>query len=283
MTETDDQSAQPDSSAVRTALWRALHVQVDAAPHLIDDEIGLALVDPAPGWRDRGDLHPIGTAPYRAAIVARTRYVEDLIVEQGVGQYVLLGAGLDTFAQRHPELAEQVTVFEVDQPDPQRWKRQRLQALGLPTGNVRFVPVDFEADEDWWTALLAAGLRTDQPAIVSSSGVSMYITKEATAATLQRLSQLAPGSSVVMTFMLPFELLDAADRPGLEGAARGAQASGTPWISFFAPDEIVALARAAGFGEARAIATDELANRYLAGRSDGLRASGGEGMLLAQR
>jgi O-methyltransferase involved in polyketide biosynthesis len=158
-----------------------------------------------------------------------------------------------------------------------------LQALGLPTGNVRFVPVDFEADEDWWTALLAAGLRTDQPAIVSSSGVSMYITKEATAATLQRLSQLAPGSSVVMTFMLPFELLDAADRPGLEGAARGAQASGTPWISFFAPDEIVALARAAGFGEARAIATDELANRYLAGRSDGLRASGGEGMLLAQR
>jgi len=283
MANDDEVHAAPDSSAVRTALWRALHVQVDAPPHLIDDEIGLALVDPALGWRDRGDMHPQGTAPYRAAIVARTRYVEDQIVEQGVGQYVLLGAGLDTFAQRHPELADDVVVFEVDQPGPQAWKRQRLEALGhgVPP-NLRLVPVDFEADDDWWRALLTAGLDPSSPAIVSSSGVSMYITKAATADTLRRLAQLAPGSSVVMTFMLPFDLLDPADRPGLEGAARGAQASGTPWISFFTPDEIVALAREAGFSDARYIATDELANRYLAGRPDGLRASGGEGILEAR-
>jgi len=282
MADTDGPAAAPDSSAVRTALWRALHVQVDAAPHLIDDEIGLALVDPASGWRERGDMHPVGTAPYRAAIVARTRYVEDLIAEQGVGQYVLLGAGLDTFAQRHPELAEQVIVFEVDQPGPQAWKRQRLEALGGLPGNLRLVPVDFEADADWWQALVAEGLDPHAPAIVSSSGVSMYITKAATEATLRGLAQLAPGSTVVMTFMLPFDLLDPADRPGLEGAARGAQASGTPWISFFAPDEIVAMARDAGFTDARYVATEELANRYLAGRSDGLRASGGEGILQAR-
>ncbi len=90
---------------MRTALWRALHVELDDPPHLIDDEIGLALVDPEEGWRDRGDMHPVGTLPYRAAIVARTRFVEDLLVEEGIGQYVLLGAGLDTFAQRHGELA----------------------------------------------------------------------------------------------------------------------------------------------------------------------------------
>lgn len=76
----------PDSSAVRTALWRALHVLLDDPPHLIEDEIGLALADPEEGWRDRPDMHPVGTRPYRAALVARTRFVEDLVVEEGIGR-----------------------------------------------------------------------------------------------------------------------------------------------------------------------------------------------------
>jgi O-methyltransferase involved in polyketide biosynthesis len=110
----------------------------------------------------------------------------------------------------------------------------------------------------------------------------MYITKQATMATLQRLAAMAPGSILAMTFMLPFDLIDAAERPGLEGAARGAQASGTPWISFFTPDEIVTLAGEAGFASARHVTTAEIADRYLAGRTDGLRASSGEGILLAR-
>jgi methyltransferase (TIGR00027 family) len=273
----------PDSSAVRTALWRALHVQIDRPPHLIEDEIGLAMAAPAEGWQDRPDMHPLGTRPYRAAIVARTRFVEDLLVEEGISQYVLLGAGLDTFVQRHPKLANRVVVFEVDQPGPQAWKRQRLDAIGYGVADwLRLLPVDFEADEDWWQALLDAGLDASARALVSSSGVSMYITKSATAATLRRLARLAPGSIVVMTFMLPFELVDDADRPGLEGAARGAQASGTPWVSFYAPDEIVALAREAGFVDARAVSTAELADPYLAGRTDGLSAAGGESVLIAR-
>lgn len=275
-------AAAPDSSAVRTALWRALHVQLDAPPHLIDDEIGLAIADPEPGWQQRGDMHPIGTGGYRAAIVARTRFVEDLVRDEHIGQYVLLGAGLDTFAQRHPDLASTVTVFEVDQPGPQAWKRQRLEALGdgVPD-HLRLVPVDFESDADWWQALIDAGFSPAAPALVSSSGVSMYITKAATEATLRRLAAMAPASIVVMTFMLPIELADPAERPGLEGAARGARASGTPWISFFTPEEITALARDAGFGDVRYVATRELAERYLAGRTD-LRPAGGEGMLLAR-
>ena len=217
----------PDSSAVRTALWRALHVQLDASPHLIEDEIGLALANPEAGWRDRPDMHPIGTGGYRAAIVARTRFVEDLLVDEGIGQYVLLGAGLDTFAQRHPELAERVRVFEIDQPGPQAWKRQRLEELGhgVPE-HLRLIPVDFETDDDWWQILLDCGFDAAARSVVSSSGVSMYITKAATTATLRQLSAIAPGSFVAMTFMLPFELVDDTDRRGLEAAARGAQAVG---------------------------------------------------------
>ena len=273
----------PDSSAVRTALWRAMHVQIDKPPHLIDDEIGLALASPSEGWRDRPDMHPIGTRAYRAAIVARTRFVEDLLVEEGIGQYILLGAGLDTFVQRHPELATQVVVFEIDQPGPQAWKRQRLEDLGYGVADsLRLIPVDFEAGEDWWRALLDEGLDTRARALVSSSGVSMYITKAATEATLRRLAGLAPGSIVFMTFMLPFDLLDDADRPGLEAAARGAKTAGTPWLSFFGPEEMTALARDAGFVDARTISTADLAERYLTGRADGLSAAGGESILVAR-
>jgi len=274
---------EPDSSAVRTALWRAMHVQLDDRPHLIDDEIGLALAAPADGWRDRPDMHPVGTRPYRAAIVARTRFVEDLVIDEGFGQYVLLGAGLDTFVQRHPELATKVVVFEIDQPGPQEWKRLRLVELGYGVADwLRLVPVDFEADSDWWQALLHAGFDAASRAVVSSSGVSMYISKSATSQTLRRLAGLAAGSIVVMTFVLPLELLDDADRPGLEAAARGAQASGTPWISFYAPDEIVGLARDAGFSSAESVSTADLTERYLTGRTDGLRAAGGEGILIAR-
>jgi methyltransferase (TIGR00027 family) len=276
-------NVEPDSSAVRTALWRALHVQLDSPPHLIEDEIGLDLADAEDGWRDRPDMHPVGTRPYRAAIVARTRFVEDLLVEESITQYVLLGAGLDTFVQRHPELADRVRTFEIDQPEPQAWKRQRLEELryGVPE-HLRLVPVDFETHDDWWQALVDAGFDAAARALVSSSGVSMYITKAATAATLRRLAGMAPGSIVAMTFMLPFALIDAADRTGLEGAARGARASGTPWISFYAPAEIVDLAGEAGFADVHYVPTAELAERYLAGRSDGLRASGGEGILVAR-
>jgi methyltransferase (TIGR00027 family) len=276
-------NVEPDSSAVRTALWRAIHVQVDAPPHLIDDEIGLALAAPEDGWRDRPDMHPVGTSSYRAAIVARTRFVEDLLVDEGIGQYVLLGAGLDSFAQRHGELASSVRVFEIDQPGPQAWKRNRLDQLGYGVpDHLRLVPVDFEAGDDWWDALGRAGFDPASRAVASSSGVSMYITKEATTATLRQLAAMAPGSVVAMTFMLPLDLVGEVERPGLEAAARGAEASGTPWISFYEPDEIVEVARRAGFADVRVVPTAELVDRYLAGRTDGLRAAEGEGILLAR-
>ncbi|AJY03530.1 class I SAM-dependent methyltransferase [Burkholderia sp. SIMBA_043] len=270
-----DCEAAPDSTAARVALWRALHVELDAPPHVLADEIGLRLLAPAPGWQQRGDMDPQFTRPFRASIVARARFIEDLVVEQaaqGVSQYVILGAGLDSFVQRRPEMASRVTVFEVDPPAPQAWKRRRLVELGFGVPDwLRFVPVDFEAKQSWRDALVRAGFDGGKPAVVVSTGVSMYLTREANAAALREVASLAPGTTFAMTFLLPLEHADPDVRPGLEMAEQGARASGTPFISFFMPDEIRALATAAGFARAEHVSADALARRYFAGRADGLR------------
>jgi methyltransferase (TIGR00027 family) len=283
--ETTGQTAAPDGTAVRVALWRALHVQVDPPPHVLDDELGLRLAAPADGWRDRGDMDPLGTSRYRAGIVARARFVEDLVAAQagrGVGQYVILGAGLDTFVQRRPEIAARLRVFEVDRPGPQAWKRQRLIELGygIPAC-LRLVPVDFEAGGSWWERLAVAGFDADQPAVVASAGVSMYLTRDANAATLHELASLAAGSTLVMTFQRPLELVEEQERPARQAAENGARASGTPFISFFAPQEILAMARDAGFADARHVSAAMLNQLFFAGRTDDLRTSSGEELLVA--
>ncbi len=270
----DQQVAMPDNTAVRTALWRALHVEVDSPPHVFEDDVGLKLVAPDEGWRDRSDMSPF-TRPFRASIVARARFVEDLVEEQvarGVGQYVILGAGLDTFAQRRSDLASRLLVFEIDQPGSQEWKRQRLidLSLGIPSF-LRFVPVNFEAGDTWWERLEAAGFDSRQPAIVASTGVSMYLTKDAIATTLRQVAGIASGSTLVMSFMLPIELVEPEVRLGVERAAEGARANGTPFISFFTPDEMLTLTRDAGFREVQHVSAATLAQRYFSGRTDGLR------------
>jgi methyltransferase (TIGR00027 family) len=218
--------------------------------------------------------------------VARARFIEDLVVEQaerGGGQYVILGAGLDTFAQRRPEIASRLTVFEVDRPAPQTWKRQRLIDLGYGVPRwLRLVPVDLEAGEIWWQRLAGAGFDAGRPAVVASTGVSMYLTKDATAATLRQVAALASGSTLAMSFILPLELTDPELRPGLQRAEQGARASGTPFISFFSPTEMLALAGDAGFREARHVSSAALGERYFAHRTDGLRPPrNGEELLVA--
>ena len=272
----------PDHTAVRVALWRALHVEVDPPPHVLVDELGLQLAAPDDGWRRRPDMDPQTTRAMRASIVARARFVEDLVGERGAPQYVIIGAGLDTFAQRHPDTG--IRIFEIDQPGTQAWKRRRLNELGLAAPPwLQFVAVDFEAGDAWWPRLVAAGFDPALPAVVASTGVTMYLTRETNAATLRQLAgSLAAGSTLAMTFMIPRDLVaDPAERTIREFAERGARASGTPFISFYAPDEIVAAAYQAGFRRATHVSADELADRYFAGRSDDLRPASSEQLLIA--
>jgi len=275
----------PDKTAVRVALWRAMHVMVDAAPHVLKDEIGLQLAAPDGGWRRRGDMDEHRTRRSRASIVARARFVEDMVEEQaaaGVGQYVILGAGLDTFAQRKPKIASGLTIFEVDQAGPQAWKRQRLTELGLSVPDrLKFVPVDFEAGANWWDELIAAGFDAEKPAVVVCAGVTMYLTSDAILAMLRQIATLAPGSMLAMTFMTPLELVEPEERGARQAAEKGARASGTPFISFFAPQEMLQLAEAAGFKSARRVSAADLAQRYFDGRPDGLRPSSSEEILVA--
>lgn len=281
----DNANLIPDNTAIRTALWRALHVEVDSLPHVFEDTIGLKLAAPDEGWRDRPDMSPF-TRPFRASILARARFIEDLVTERvaaGVQQYLILGAGLDTFAQRRPEFASTLRIFEIDQPDTQAWKRRRLIETGFAIPpSLHFVPVDFEAGDNWWEKLMAAGFDENRPGIVASTGVSMYLTKAAIIATLRKVAAFAPNSTLAMSFMLPIDLVDSDIRPGFERAIAGAQASDTPFISFFTPAEMLALAREAGFKEVQHVSSGTLAQRYFANRIDGLRPpNNAEEMLIA--
>jgi methyltransferase (TIGR00027 family) len=270
----ENRTVGPDNTAVRTALWRALHVKADPPPYVFEDVVGLKLVAPDKDWWNRPDMSAF-TQPFRASILARARFIEDLVAEKiahGISQYVLLGAGLDTFAQRKPELASQLQIFELDQSGPQEWKRQRLIDVGFGVPPyLKLVPVDFEAGDDWKERLVASGFDTTQSSIVTSTGVSMYLTREAVTGTLRQVASLAAGSTLVMSFLLPIEMLDPEIRFGVERAAEGARASGTPWISFFTPDQMLTLARDAGFKMVQHVSASDLAQRYFAGRTDGLR------------
>ncbi len=266
---------------VRTAIWRALHVLVDAKAHVLEDEIGLKLIAPPGDWQQRPDMK--FTRRLRASIIARARFIEDLIIEQskqGIGQYVILGAGLDTFAQRRPDIASQIHVYEIDQPNTLNWKQQRLIELGFGVPRyLHFVPVNFETSS-WWDELLKAGYDTNKPAVVTCTGVTLYLTKETITSTLNQIARLTPGSKLAMTFYLPMELLDEEDKPLHEIGEKGALEAGTPFVSFFAPDEILTLAHEAGFKEAKTISTKDM-KQYFANRTDNLLPASGEVFLLA--
>jgi methyltransferase (TIGR00027 family) len=193
---------------------------------------------------------------------------------------VLLGAGLDSFAQRRADIASRLSVFEVDLPGPQAWKRRRLveAGYGIPAW-LKFVPVNFEA-QSWWDRLIETGFDPRKPALVASTGVSLYLTLEAIGDMLRKIATLAPGSTFAMTFILPLEMSDPEERVVYEMAMRGAKANGTPFLSTFTPDQMLALARDAGLKNARVVSGGDLGARYFANRTDGLR-PGSESLLVA--
>lgn len=265
------------------ALWRALHVQIDHKPHILTDEIGEKLVA-EDEWRNRQDMNPEFSKSMRASVVGRARFIEDLVEEQvhkGATQYVILGAGIDTFAQRRPELASRLQVFEVDQPEPQAWKQKRLTEIGFSIPKwLHFVPVDFNAQQSWWEKLILSGFDPKKKTVIASTGVSMYLTKEANRNTLQKISEIATGSIFAMTFILALDHMEVKERTIMEFVMKKARESGTPFLSLFIPHEILEIAKNAGFKHAKYISGNDLFQKYFANRSDGLNAGSAEAFLV---
>lgn len=275
----------PDHTAIRVALWRAMHAELDAKPLVFEDTIGLKLASPEDSWRERGDMHPIGTKGYRASIVGRARFIEDLVeqkVKEGISQYVILGAGLDSFVQRKYELASKLNVFEIDEPATQDWKKERLEKLGYKIpNNLHFVPVDFESGESWLDKLGSSGFDLTKPSVIASTGVAMYLTKEANLSTWKKIASLAPGSVYAMTFMLPPELVEPEDRGPYEFVMKRAAEAGTPFLSLFSPAEVSDLAKQAGFKTVKHVSRLDIIKKYFDGRADNLKPSSGEEFLIA--
>lgn len=274
----------PEHTAVRVALWRALHVLIDDAPHVFTDELGAKIVGES-NWTQRQDMDPNFSRQMRASIVARARFIEDLVldkIKEGIDQYVILGAGLDTFALRNSNIASKIQIFEVDEIGPQLWKQKRLNELNLsiPSG-LHFVPIDFESKHSLWEELNKYGFDNKRPAIIVSTGVSMYLSHEANVATFKEIANLAPGSTFAMTFLLSLDLLESEERKIMEFVMERAKESGTPFLSLFSPHEIKSLALNAGFKIADCINANELFLKYFNTRNDGLSAGKAENFLVA--
>ena len=278
----------PDSTAVTTALWRAAHLRLDPPPHIVEDDIGLRLlrdtdvlaryVGPeAAAGPDAWLSHPYMGEKFRrarAGAAARARLVDDIVAERadrGLGQYVILGAGLDSFAFRRNSLVRKLRVFEVDEPGTQAWKRHRLHELGMsPPETLSFVPVDFER-QSWVEEITKAGFDPRRPSTVSSLGVTQYLSVDAIQAMLRDVARLAPGTALVCGFVLPVHFIESDEREMRGEIEARAASRGHPWRSVFSPDEIRRLAEQAGFAEVSLATGDDLAARYFAGRKDGLR------------
>ncbi|WP_214318253.1 class I SAM-dependent methyltransferase [Nonomuraea sediminis] len=256
---------QPSQTAVMTAAARAAHLVVDHEPYIFRDTLAAALLgekgEEIIGYhRVHGD-HVVLSGT-RAQVTARSHYVEGRRAEQ----YVVLGAGLDTFALRTG-----ARVFEVDHPATQGWKRELLAAAGLtvPAG-LAFVPLDFESG-DLMEALVAAGFDPRRPALVSWLGVAMYLTREAITATFASVARFAPGSELVMEYALPPELRDEQGTAYAEFALPAAAERGEPWLSFFTPDDLSALLDRHGLKTAEHVRQADCVAPELWDRRDALR------------
>jgi methyltransferase (TIGR00027 family) len=270
----------PSLTAHRVAMLRAAHQILDD-PRVFDDPIALRIVgeQSSSGISSAPDQYRTPIATYlRAFLVARSKYAEDSLAEaikRGVRQYVILGAGLDTFAYRNPYPSGTLRVFEVDHPCTQAWKRERLDAehISMPQ-SLCFVPVDFEK-EALEGQLLKAGVRTDEPSFFSWLGVTMYLPADAVMATMRSIAlSAARGSEIVFDYALSPSALGPGDLSDYRAMAARVAALGEPWRSAFDPDLLSADLRAMGLTPAEDLGPDELNARFFKERTDALRVGG---------
>jgi methyltransferase (TIGR00027 family) len=259
---------------VSAAAWRAAHVAFDD-PVVLDDAFAALLIgDASPYQADavRDGTHGTEGFHYRWNMATRARLAEDTLAAQraafGARQYVLLGAGLDSFAMRNP--FEDVTVFEVDTPESQAWKLDRLSQAGISTrDNVRHVACNFE-EQDFVDRLVSVGFDVEEPAVAAWLGVSYYLTEDAIRATLERVASWPAGSAVVFDYLLAerrWDEIDGYDANGIRAVVEGVAAAGEPFLSLFDDDDLVELCRSCGFDEIELLGHDDMLARFMPGRS----------------
>jgi methyltransferase (TIGR00027 family) len=260
----------PSSTAFRVAMRRAAHQILDK-PLVLEDPIALRIIGPRRAESIQADAKRYDTGFGRALrmfLVARSRCAEDALaraVAAGVRQYVVLGAGLDTFAYRNPFPPEQLRVFEVDMPSTQAFKRDLLSRTRIDVPpSLTFVPVDFET-QGLPEQLRAAGFDEDQPAFFSWLGVSMYLTRDAVLATLRYVAGRPRGSGVTFDYMLPPNRLPWFRRIGFWLVARRVAKLGEPWRTWFEPEDLERELRAMGFTRFDELDGPGLNARYFGG------------------
>jgi methyltransferase (TIGR00027 family) len=258
-------------TALGVAWMRAVHQILDPEPRvLVDPPVVDLLGRPtlAPDGEIAQRMQTPGARLLRSHVVLRSRFAEDRLLEslaRGVTQFVILGAGYDTFFARQPEWARSLRIFEIDQPATQQDKLAKIAAARLPIpSNVTFGSVNFEA-ESLADGLRRHGVRFDQPTFFSWLGVTMYLSEPAIDATLATVLSFPRGSEIVFTFATRAR----ADEPGVSRLAEMAAAVGEPWISYFEPEEIAAKLAGAGFSDVYLLAPDLARARYFE-RGDGL-------------
>jgi methyltransferase (TIGR00027 family) len=263
-------------TAFGAAAMRARHVIVDGDPKILADYFAQQLIgmDAEQIVSHTNDM----TNPLTAATwILRSRFAEDCLAAartRHVQQYVILGAGLDSYALRHADTRDDLIVYEVDDPALQHWKRQRLKALHIPIPtHLQFVTCDFETTS-LVEALRASTFAAGAAAEVSWLGVTQYLTPEAIGATLRWAASLATGSEIVLTYVVPGDAAEAARR---KWAARG-----TRFETFFAPEAISSLLAEAGLVDIQQVHPAKLQSVYFAGRTDGLVAPEVERLIIGK-
>ena len=279
------EEARASHTALRVAMRRAAHQLVDE-PKVLDDPIALKILGPREQQRLEGG-EGMGSdrlsRGMRAFMAARSRYAEDELaraVARGVAQYVVLGAGLDTFAYRNPHPENALRVFEVDYPATQEWKRRQLTAseIAIPP-SVTYAPVDFER-QTLADGLHEAGFDRAKPAFFSWLGVSMYLTDEAIGSTLRFVASLPHGGGIVFDYVVPRESLGLMERMALDALSRRVEAAGEPFRTSFEPESLAARLRQIGFRSVEDLGSAEINARYFKDRADGLRIAGNVGRLI---
>jgi len=281
----DMDSARASATAVGVAVARGMHRSCDQPPWVLDDPFALPLA--GPGWvqiqaASRAGFPLAAVRQGRASIVARSRYAEDRLLGGGYRQYVILRAGLDSFAWRRAGLIGWLRLFEVDRRASQARKLARVTELDLPVqdGHV-FAAVDFEA-ESLRDGLDRAGLDWSQPVFFSCLGVLIYLTAEAIDGTLRTVRECGAGSEIVFSYDVPDAFLDDVAREMVAIEASQVAAAGEPYVTRISPAQAVELVRSAGLEVAEHLTPPALYDRYFAGRSDGLRPSAAERLIAAR-